>query len=214
MAYNLATGDLIEVSFRGLIFGQKTVNIRHYVVGDMAGDMSALNNFNSWMDKMEEADGLIIKLLLTLPTNYKLLDVVFQRIRPTRNARHVEPVNLDGGVDDPPVAANQAAHIILTTDFATQRLDPVGQGMVGGWQTVALPPGHAADGVLTDAAKTLYGNFAAKLVLELTNALGNKIQPVIFHRSQTGTAAFTPLVTWDIAPQVRTQRTRNVGKGE
>ena len=155
MAYNLTVGDVIEVSFSGRLFGQRTLNIRHYSVTTLAGAHTAAERFDAWFNNMAAGGNLIDKIRNVTTNLWTLEQVIFQRIRPIRNARYPKVVNLNGIDASGCKEANVAAVITLRTDKATVENPQNPAGQVGAWHHPGVPLGTRIDGYPTPRQRWL-----------------------------------------------------------
>lgn len=214
MSYFLNIGDVVEVSFRGALYGQTTLNIRHYQMTTIVPGFDALTTFQGMYVTMNIAGALLTQWKNMVSTDWTLTDVTFQRIWPLRNARITFADGTTGTVVGSANTANVAAVCTLRTDKATQRNPPLHQGQTSNFHLAGMPTLEYGAGVLPAATLTKLDALAQQLASGITDANGNGMDPVIYHRNVPTTPGNVDVITnYTLNPTVRTQRTRTVGKG-
>ena len=215
MAYSLEAGDVIEVSFVGNAFGQRMLNIRHFVIDNVPIPNVATDVFDAGATAFQAPTKIVEAMLGLASADYTLESIVFQRVRPTRYAKYTVPIDQAGTHADDAVSANVAYEIALRTDKATARNLHANLGQVGRWQGGTVPATQTIGGVLTVPYKALMTTLGAALKEVYTAADDTVWMPVLFHRNITDPTKWTDQVTSTANnPFLRTQRTRTVGKGE
>lgn len=214
MAYNLAIGDVIEVSFEQLLYGQRLLNIRHYVVTTISTPQFANLDFDGWETSITGVGGITDKMKALASVDWSITGVVFQRIRPTRNARYRIPENIVGSSPTQAKTPNVAATIYLTTDFATVHGGPFPRGQVSNWHQGGIPVDAYDGGVVLGALSTQLNQLGTQLALPLVNGNGNEMSPVVYHRkAPTIDESHDPIINHASNPYVRVMRRRTVGLG-
>lgn len=214
MPYNLGIGDIIQVSFQGRLYNQTTLNIRHYFVTTLGPTPDALVEFDGMFTYLMTAGGVVDSMRRIASVDWTIQNVVFQRIRLTRNARYIKPVNLTGSDASAANTANVAASVTLQTDLSTERKAKRMTGYVGRFELAAVPSVQYNNGILLPAYVANLSELGRQLQHQIVSPTGSTFQSIIFHRNQPGTvAAGTPITAWTAQATVRTQRTRTVGKG-
>lgn len=214
MAYNLAVGDIIQVTFEGALYNQTILNIRHLQMATLVGAGDAHTEFDGILTYFMTPGGLIDSFRAIISADYTLVNVVFQKIRPSRYAKYVKPVNLAGSDAGHANTANVAAVLTLQTDLATARAQKRNTGYIGAFHIPGVVSSQYIGGSLFPGYVTNMGLFGQQLIHNVVGATGSNYTPIIFHRNQPGTvAAATPITAFTPQPTVRTQRTRTVGKG-
>lgn len=215
MAYPLEAGDIIEVSFDQVLFGQRVLNIRHYVCDNLPVDNSAHDMFDALLTALAAPTKVIESFLACASSQLSLEHVVFQRIKPSRYARYTRTVGTAGDYDEDCFTANTAYEVALRTDKATVRTGGVKKGQVGRWQGAGVPRTEISEGILSPAYQVKMNALGAALKEVLVDANAVEWTPVLFHRGKTLPADLTDVITDYVSnTKVRTQRTRTVGKGE
>lgn len=215
MAYDLAVGDVLEIGFEGLVFAQKTLNVRHYVVDTLSGTHTAKERFDAWFNAMINVAGVATKMQAAAASQWRLMYIRFQRIKPTRYALYKKLVNGAGTDAGGLKTANIAATITLKTDKATVERQQPARGQIGSWHQPAVATNSMIDGEITNAYGTTLDALGQALIDPLLNTFGDSATPVIFHRQGTNALTwYDVLTTFQTQNTVRTQRTRTVGKGE
>lgn len=199
--------SIVEVTFRGLLLGQRCLNVFHYRVfvtstkPTVADEMQALTaSILAGVDTTILAD-----ILAVLPGNYNMQQIVAQPIRLLRYRRSVRSVTATGGRADSEVSNIQAS-ITLQTDFS-------GRSQIGG-KRFAMTPGDAVGGMVNAGLFGLLVGLATtiRLPIIVTDG-GGTYAPTIYHRGQAVpistdiTASFAQATT-------RVIRRRTLGLGE
>lgn len=215
MSYSLEAGDIIEVTWFGVLFNQRILNIRHYVCDNLPADNNAETMFTA-LDTALAAPTKVTDAMLGLATTeYTLLSTVYQRIQPSRFAKFNILKNSPGTRDAPCKTPNVAAEIILRTDKTTARTAKTHLGQVGAWRQAGIDAASMTGGVLNDAYLTDMGTLGEALIEVVTDANDVVWTPVLYHRQIIDHTKWTDqLTSFHLNTLVRTQRTRTVGKGE
>lgn len=199
------------LTLRGLCFGQRIINTFGYQVTALTGAEKPVDEFSQafWAD----ADWADFKddFLNCLPEDYTLMEAWLQYIYPFRVRKSVLEVDENGAIAAPALVQSQAS-ISRHAVEASRRSN-------GGIRLI-MPEGSAysTQGMITNTHKTTLGILA----LEMDDQIGITVDgssytlsPVIIHPGATpGSYSATRVVATNVQDQLRTQRTRVVGRGE
>lgn len=206
----LATNDVIQVSFRGTLYGQRILNILHYAVVS-APSGSTIDQLEGLANSMANNTGSVqpvAKLLAVLSTDFTLDDVRTQVVYPTRTLYTQIASGATGAVEMTAGTANMAVSIL-------KRGVDGGRKGVGRMQIAGVPQGQAAlgkwdfSGVLTD-----WADLRAALAASFTSASPVvTMTPVIYNPTGAG-LKFQAIWSWTQEDTVRTMHRRTVRLGE
>jgi len=215
------TEDVIfEVGFKYTVNGQVCRNYIHFRPEEEIPAVSPSDVATVILEDHapDELGNFVADLLDVLADNAILDEVTCQPVFPVRYRKKTQIMG-DPGEGD--LAANAQNLQVAIEKYA----EASGRKFVGGVRIGAVPPGNYDDGLVTAAAKLKYAALADVWFAQAQiNVLGSNYQllPVIAHRENLGTptdpdweyVGSTPVVGYTVQPQIRTQRTRTIGKGE
>lgn len=207
----LALHDIVEVSFRGTLFGQRILNILHYVVNVTASGTTEAQLLRLAQDLVQGTGnpaGLETHWLDCFGVEYTLDEIRAQRVYPDRTIYQKFAANDVGTHASPMVSSNQATSL-------EKRTLTVGRKGIGRIQVVGPPQGEFANGVV--GAVYLAGPIAT-LITDLKSSYTTSVGPVTYVPclyNPTG-APDKYSVLFDIVPQdtLRTMHRRTVRLGE
>lgn len=158
----LQVGDILLVNCVGSLFAQTIINTSHYVVGVSASVGSTNDQVAHLANVIGNGLGGNLfknKLLLAAPEEYSLIDVVAQRIWPTRTYAFKYGVGEGGQFGQHCTTPNVAASLGRLSDSATRD----GQGR---WQFAGVPASSIDMGTIVGAWKiNELTDFAQQLML-------------------------------------------------
>lgn len=202
-------GDaIIEVVFRGILFGQTTMSVMHYRVAAQApagvsvqAEMAQLADiFND--DTVGELKGLYRAVC---PNAYTMTQVSVQPVYPLRYRKTVRATN-SAGIGGDSTTANVQAAITLTTDFA-------GRNQIGGIHP-PCPTSMASGGILDGDYVNALGDLGQSLITPVSNVgLESSYQLVIWHRGIQPPLSYTGVTGYIPQTEARVMRRRTVGLG-
>lgn len=205
----LKNDDIIQITFRGLCFGQRIIMTRPYLV---SGDFPVGTTFATDLDSICTAvaaggvQDIMTPYLACLPAVYSLSEIRAQRVWPTRIA--YRSIGFGGAVGTNAGAAtvaNDSACITLRTAFA-------GRKQVANMHIGPVPDTVSVAGLITAAYKVTLNVLGPKLVTSFVPVgSGSLLVPVIFHRATHDNDLVQQFILGD---QSRVQRRRTVGVGE
>lgn len=202
----LNINDVIEITYQGTILGQRVLNVLHYFVDAPSTDPSYLSALSHLLGNFKAgAVSPTIAFLNAVAQNYNLDTLKGQVVYPTRKAYVLNNVDLPGLIGSNCTAQNLSGVITKRTSVGTRK-------GVGALHMPALPPTGYADGLITNAQRTLYGAVQACLLNPFTDSLETtRIEPCLWSRSSPGTVL--GLTATQLQPEVRTMRRRTIGRG-
>jgi len=204
--------DKFLVTLVGELFGQKTMTTFTYQVAGGTGESPDINVFSSALaTQLQEPDQLVTEYLEIVPNELTLLSIWIQCIeRGTGGARMAKldfPVNEVGTGGSAVDSVAQAA--------MTRRSIIAGRQERG---TVRIPVAanatNAAAGMWTAGFLAKLTDFEAHLANDVVVSTGTNttdLEPIINHGF--GALNVSILFSTEVHPEVRTQRTRVVGRG-
>jgi len=205
-------GDKFLVTLVGTLFGQRTMTTFTYQVAGGTGDSPDINAFSSALaTQLMEPDQLINEYLDLVPNELNLDSVWIQCIE--RGTGGDRMAKLDFGVEE--VGTGGSAVDAIAQAAITRR------GIVAGREhrgTIRIPAAanatNAAAGMWLTGYKAKLADFEAHLVNDVIVATGSNttdLEPIINHGF--GVLNVTNLFLTEVHPEVRSQRTRVVGRG-
>jgi hypothetical protein len=212
----LNANDLVTVDVLGTIFNQRIITTFPYVVSQASLTNDTITACKAIADYWQSgAVSPFLSFLACCPQNYTADWIRVQRVYPTRNRSYSSPVNLPGTDANDATTANSAASIERAAALA-------GRKYVGRISIPALAPFNQVDGMVLAAFKVKMGTVASKMLNVYAPTTGDgmlQITPCLIHRVKTGTPPHWVITgasqLYTAIPQdtVRTQRSRNIGKG-
>lgn len=201
----IPAGAVIEISLLGRLNAQRVLNVFHYAIS--AEVPSA--QYVAFMDGLQTnfEDVVAAPLLVVLSSQYMLEAIRLQVVWPTRLAYREYSVMTAGAKPGVALPANSSVSVQLRTETA-------GKGGVGRKQVSGLPAGGVTEGELNGNGMTemVTATSAWDADLDLAGPYTGDIVPIVWTR---GTGINTKRINQVIVKsEVRTQRTRTVGKGE
>lgn len=206
----LAFGDVVAVTFEGLVQNQRTLTTF------MIRRASPVDNAKTVIQDLDDltfhsqpagggADWLQTAYLAACSTDFTLVSIAAQQITTVRSVKRVRAVGAPGTVVGACEIVNAGATLTKRTNFG-------GRKEVGSLHMPGMPTNGADNGLLTAAQKTRYNNLAAAIqaawVVPVTLVSYNNI---LFHRGQVPDYS----IVTEVFPQdtIRTMRRRTVGLG-
>lgn len=214
------SNTIFEVGYKYTINSQVCRNFVHFrpeeeVLGVTQRELAEL----ILEQKASDPTGLLVADLLdVLAPNAELNEVSCQPVFPTRFRKFAIAFSSPGEGAADCDAQNLQVSIEKYAELS-------GRKYVGGLRVGAVPPGNYDNGLITGAAEDLYVDLAESILVQFqVNVLGIEYMmiPVIAHKAKVVVGGVEkwqytgsdPVVGWKVQEQIRTQRTRTVGKGE
>jgi len=168
---NIAVGQRILVTMRGLYFGQLTMNTFLFRVSVAAADQNDVTFFNALHTKFTGALGLATRLADCTPVDGWLKNNIwYQVVGPTR-FRKVEREWVGPGLlDEPTTSPNLQASISRFGDLANRK----NMGAI----RVPMPTNASTAGGINDSYKLLLQDLADEMIL-LQTAAGTTLYPQV-----------------------------------
>jgi hypothetical protein len=203
-------GMITSVTFVGRSNEQRILNTVHYrnkVQWDSPTIDTYYNSFYSHIS-LGGAVPLTQKFLGCLCEQYTLTGIRLQVVWPIRYRGKTFSENEGGGRLGFDNAQNVTAVITKTCELS-------GRSKVGSIHLGGLAAADYTNGLLVQGLKDKMAELAATMLLEVSQDFGTGInEPVLYHPSPNANPKYDVLTGMIIQDTLRTQRTRNVGKGE
>lgn len=202
----LNVGDVVALSYQGLILGQRTINTLHYVVQISSTNTSVLPALTSLASAFSTgAVSPTLPLLAAMPQNWTLTHIRAQRVSPTRSAF----VDYADGRPGQLVTDAESTNVNATI---TKRTISGTRPGIGSFHAPAIPVDGFAFGLLTAAYKILTETYAIRFINVFIDPVDNtQLQPIVFHKA-VPSASF-PIVSITVQNTLRVMRRRTVGVG-
>lgn len=208
MAYDVNSGDCLEVSISSRLFGQRLLSVFHYqltIVGGPLDGPTVINTFDGIVNVVGGAS-LLQTYVDAISVDVTVEAIVYQWIYNNRRARVVKTPALTAGTvvgtTSPP---NIAAAV-------TKRSEVAGRHGVGTLHMPGLVNGSIDGGNLTIAGMDLYGALQTNLATPINVGGGGNMYPVIWNRLNPANPV--KVTTSEVKNTVRTMHRRTVGVGE
>lgn len=205
MAYSVATGYTLEATFKGLLFQQTIMNIRHYritAIGAVTDGATILDSVNA---VIQQGGGLDEKLSAAMSAQVSERKIRLQWIDPLRYRAKEYDCTADSGTG--PVDCESAV-LAASIELAAEEADRHG---VGRMQLTGVANSWCNNGLVTGPYFALLGSLATALTGNLITADGVTLAPVILDRNDIANS----YIVRQAGPKetLRSQRTRIVGRG-
>lgn len=205
----LLNNDIVQLSWRGRIFGQRILMVRNYlIVGDYNVATSIAQDLDDIKQQLAPAGAFdaTTAYLACLPPEYKLEELRAQRLKAVRSAmRSTVFVAAPGTNANSATVPSDSAAITFRTDLA-------GRSQISTVKVGPLPDAASAAGFLTAPQLALHSTLATKLLTQFTPAgSGSVVAPVVVGKSLSSPSILTTAIP-ELTSRVITRRT--VGRGE
>jgi len=208
MSYTVGNGAILEVSFLGRSYEQRTISLFHYRYETGSGPVDGptlINTVNPLINSAA-ANKLLSDYMAPLAEGFTMEQIVYQWIFPTRYARVVKsPMVTAGSVVDSQVPPNTALAI-------TKKGDAAGRRNVGTLHMPGVPLGGLNGGEWAVATLDSFGNLLTRLHEAVNIEFGINLIPVLLHRAAPADSPEITNANSNIT--VRTMHRRTVGLGE
>lgn len=210
---DVAVGDIIEVTFEGLLHGQQILTKWHYRCGSIVGGVLTQEDMATELHtKMHGATGLKTAYQLCLPSQWSGVFDWYQVIKPTRYVAFKIGTSGDAGTSTFDANTANVAFCL------TSRGELAGRKYV---KTSHIPmpedSGFAVNGYVNALGLTALGNLGLKVRTTLQLINGGRtaeMVPIIFHRNGLAGQNYTYIVDTIPQPTIRVMRRRTVGIGK
>jgi len=210
-------GDIAELRLEYTVNGQKCFNVLHYkvVITNLAEDNQTVMSEIIGIEGSAVAGTLCQSFRSAFGSNVVVNNLYGQWVYPVRYRSLVDPIGLQGLVAEECTAQNLQATILKKGPLANRH--NMGAVRVGG-----VPTLHYSEGMLTEQGELAYDALMATLTETIGNTAGDvTLTPTILNKVNTGTeedpdyeiTGGTNILVWQRKDEVRTQRTRTVGRG-
>jgi hypothetical protein len=206
----LALGDVIQVSLRGTLYGQRILNVLHYSVA-VAGSGTDFDQIDILTSNLVTGGGSVdplVPFLNAIAPQYQLEEVRAQRVYPTRT---IYAYTIDGRFG---TYATGTETTNIAASLEKRTLTPGRMG-IGRIQIAGVPTAAMDNGECSAAYKaTELTDLAQALLLSITTS-GPVVTytPCLFNPTSPG-AKFSPLFSIVVKDTLRTMRRRTVRLGE
>lgn len=208
---DVQSGDIFLLTFAGRVYGQRVINTFGWQISDVTGAEKPTDQFTNTFFADAEYLAFRAEFLACLPDDYILEEAWFQRLWTQRVRKAIQEVNLPGDIDAR--ALNQSQASISRHGVVAARWNNGGVRLV-----MPEGDGFSVNGLITAGHKATLQGFAAMMEDPMELNVGGTfydLDPVIIHRNPTtGSLSATKVVETNVQDQLRTQRTRVVGRGE
>lgn len=212
MAYSINQNDIVEITFGGTIFLQKTMTVLHYRVVTAPAVNEAWDQLNSLCVDLKTAL-LYTNYLNLLSSNWHATEIRAQVVAPNRRPVVVVSAAFDGLNTFGSLTANASGVITKRTDVITHRTAPTKAGGVGSIHVPALPPDWMDDGMLTTGCQIAFATWVPNLLATRSIGTGGLMAPCLWHRQAGSPRLSDDVVAMQVQDEVRTMRRRTVGRG-
>jgi hypothetical protein len=205
-----SVGSILEITVEWTAFAQKALNVLHYKVETESSTTGVVSETIEAANAFLSPGALGETLLDAIPTNVTMANVYAQFIRGTGAQRFARQV-VDG------LGAGVFTGTALTLNVAatfTKRTTFSGRWAVGSLHLPGVPSIAMDNGVISDAGyENELDDIKVQMLEPLEGAIGGGVYvPVILHPVGEHGGS-TELFAVDWQPEVRTMRTRTIGKG-
>ena len=209
----LALNDIIQVSVRGLLFGQRILTVLHYRVSTAAGVTSAEAQLGEFSEDFANNLGgvtVLFDMRAAVGGQYVFKEVRAQRVYPTRTVYRSTLIDVTGTHVDDATTANIAASI-------TKQTARPGRMGVGRIQLAGIPQTMIVAGALNP-------DYMAGELTTLGEAIvddaytspteGWVATPCLFNPAFDGAQKWADLLTFTVNDSLRTMHRRTLRLGE
>lgn len=204
-----ATGMIHSITFIGRSNEQHVQNTIHYrmtAAWDTADINGFYNNIQGVIDVAGSLDG-VTPYVGCLCEQYTLTAIRHQIIYPSRFRGKTFTMNVAGARPGTDKAQNVSAVI-------TKQCELAGRSKVGSVHLGGLSSTDYDNGLLNTGLKTAIAAFQAWMILPLFQDFGSGMSsPIIYHPGPNANPKFDLLTGLVLQDTLRTNRSRNVGKG-
>ena len=194
----ISVNDVIQITLKGRLFGQRTNNTFFYIVTAEDGSQTFTEVFQQWAVDFETLWCNMVSEDWTGDT------VTLRRLKPIKTRGVDFNIEWVGAVASPSLPPSTAA-VISRWNYAS---GPRNRGRIF---IPGIATSHHADGELTAPAMAILTLLAAQMDDPLEDVPDFSLAPVLYHRATNSAAvveATTPRKT------LRQQRRREIGVGE
>lgn len=205
MAYTVGDGAILEFTVRGLLFGETSLSIFHYRLDLNLPPEDGVQLINNFDAALNDVGGFIQTFYNCCTTEWRVPQLVYQWIYPTRYARYIiSPDGGSGNVPEPTMPSNMAVAI-------TKRTETAGRRGVGTLHMPGVPSEWVTENRIVQEGTIAYGALANRIAAVVNLGLNTDMTPIIYRRSAP---AQSPVITSaDPIPEPRTMRRRGVRLG-
>lgn len=215
----LQVGDLIEIKAYSTLFAQRIITTFPQRVAYASTGVDTLNLSKLIGDYWQVGDvSPFQRFLACIPQNMTVNQIGVQKVWPARYREMFSPVGLPGTDANDATTANTSGSIERACELS-------GRDMVGRISIPGVAPANQVDGFISAALKAKMVEVATRLDNQWSNGTlvdaTLLLEPVLIHREKvpptpeghwTITGA-DRVITAFVKDEVRTQRSRTIGKG-
>lgn len=202
--------SIVELSFRGTLFNQTMLTVRHYQSSNNQSGVTVADDLNAFLDAVDNGgpNDLVTPYLNCCGPEYVLDEIRAQVVKTLRSVPRPRTVGAAGTFGSVITAQNVSGVITLTTSKA-------GRSQIGRVHMPALPIEAYSGGNITGPYSTLLNTLGGELLRTVTVALGGGAYiPVLYHRTLPIPQAGDLIETRTIQTTLRVMRRRTVGVGK
>jgi hypothetical protein len=200
-------GDILQVSFRGLVYGQRMITILHYRAEEFSTTTELQQTYIQTAAQLQGGAGTPHQEYMDcLASSYTNAQMRVQKIYPTRMIhRTFTAATVIGQVSGAALSPGTSGSI-------TKRGEVANRHSIGGVRMPAVPLAWSVDGMLSATGTVQYADFASTLTQLLTLTGGLVLKPIIFNRTTpVDSQSITTLIVQDT---IRTMSRRVLRRGE
>lgn len=208
---DVPTNSIWLLTMAGRCYGQRILNTFGYQVVELTGAEKPVDAVTQAFFADADYADFQTDFLLCLPEAYQLEEVWLQMIFPFRVRKGIFEAAADGQIPGEALVQSQACisrHSVTAARWAN------------GGVRLMMPAGsdYSANGLITAGHKAVLQIFAGEMEEDINITVTGsayKFRPSIIHPGATpGSFSATAVVETNVQDQLRTQRTRVVGRGE
>jgi hypothetical protein len=204
MPYPIGNGNIVAVTFEGLLEGQQVMSTLHFRFDSFGPVPNGGAELDELAAVIKGAGGLFSKWLACVSRDTLERNIAVQLIAPDRFVRRVYVWTQPNG------QAGTDAFSSNTSIALTKRGQAANRSNIGAVHMPGVPLSFVTGGLLNNAGVIGYTQLCGALVAPQGTTNGNFV-PVIFHKAQPLDSE--QVLTCDPQLNVRVQRRRTVGVG-
>lgn len=206
----VAAGHIMEVTFSGLLYGQRLMNIFHLLTvttPTATAEIVSQNDMITRLRPLGSAD-LVTPYLACMSDQYTFDTLRCQYVYPQRIRASTLGTSVAGALSGAAGPTNTSGFLEFITDFA-------GRKYRGGMHMGALPDAVIVSGKLTSPQIVRYSTFCTSFLLPIAEVGGTgSWVTTVLHRTHPLSGANTIITGAFAQTTARTMRRRTVGVGK
>ena len=204
---DVVDGDIIQTSFRGLVYGQRMITVLHWRVAPFSTVQELQAFYFDFNISLGSGAGSVYqKYVDCLASSYEKGVIRIQKIFPTRM------IHMDFNQDPGQGTIAGAALSPGTSGAITKRGEIANRHSIGGVRMPSVPVAWSSSGLLTSPGIGAYASFANTLNDQITTVGAVTLEPIIFNRTAPANSQKT--TTLVVQDTIRTMARRVLRRGE